>query len=52
VPFLLIILIHEIPKEFLQPMKTNILAPVDGKVVVRVYEGEYYKDKRAHIHVT
>jgi phosphatidylserine decarboxylase len=36
--------------------ENQILAPVDGKVVVieEVYEGEYYKDKRAdlYIHVT
>jgi hypothetical protein len=35
--------------------ENQILAPVDGKVVViEVYEGEYYKDKRLqiYIHVT
>jgi hypothetical protein len=37
------------PKRIFTTNENQILAPVDGKVVVIVYEGEYYKDKRAQI---
>jgi phosphatidylserine decarboxylase len=49
------------PKRIFTTNENQILAPVDGKVVVieEVYEGEYYKDKRLisifmspNVHVT
>jgi phosphatidylserine decarboxylase len=59
VPFLILVIILQFfrnPKRIFTTNENQILAPVDGKVVVieEVYEGEYYKDKRAdlYIHVT
>jgi phosphatidylserine decarboxylase len=41
------------PKKDFTTNENQILAPVDGKVVVieEVYEGEYYKDKRLQISI-
>jgi phosphatidylserine decarboxylase len=41
------------PKRIFTTNENQILAPVDGKVVVieEVYEGEYYKDKRLQISI-
>jgi phosphatidylserine decarboxylase len=43
----------ENPKRIFITNENQILAPVDGKVVVieEVYEGEYYKDKRLQISI-
>lgn len=41
------------PKRPVDPTDYNIIAPVDGKVVVieEVYEGEYFKDKRLQVSI-
>jgi phosphatidylserine decarboxylase len=41
------------PKRFVQVNDQQIIAPVDGKVVVieEVYEGEYFKDKRLQVSI-
>ncbi|WP_281234313.1 phosphatidylserine decarboxylase family protein [Flavobacterium gelatinilyticum] len=41
------------PKRIAVRNSSNILAPVDGKVVVieEVYEGEYFKDKRLQVSI-
>jgi phosphatidylserine decarboxylase len=54
--FLILIIILQFfrnPKRTVSINENQILAPVDGKVVVieEVYEGEYYKDKRLQISI-
>ena len=54
--FLLLIIILQFfrnPKRTVIVNESQILAPVDGKVVVieEVYEGEYFKDKRLQISI-
>jgi phosphatidylserine decarboxylase len=41
------------PKRVVQLVENNIIAPVDGKVVVieEVYEAEYFKDKRIQVSI-
>jgi phosphatidylserine decarboxylase len=41
------------PRRFVSATDHNIIAPVDGKVVVieEVYEGEYFKDKRLQVSI-
>jgi phosphatidylserine decarboxylase len=56
VAFLILIIILQFfrnPKITVVVDENQILAPVDGKVVVieEVYEGEYYKDKRLQISI-
>jgi phosphatidylserine decarboxylase len=54
--FLILVIILQFfrnPKRIFTTNENQILAPVDGKVVVieEVYEGEYYKDKRLQISI-
>jgi len=54
--FLILIIILQFfrnPKRSVIRNENQILAPVDGKVVVieEVYEGEYYKDKRLQVSI-
>ena len=53
--FILIIILQFFrnPKRTVALDETQILAPVDGKVVVieEVYEGEYFKDKRLQVSI-
>ncbi|MFL9831061.1 phosphatidylserine decarboxylase family protein [Flavobacterium sp. ARAG 55.4] len=53
--FILVIILQFFrnPKRAVDINETQILAPVDGKVVVieEVYEGEYFKDKRLQVSI-
>ena len=54
--FLILLIILQFfrnPKRSVMLNDSQILAPVDGKVVVieEVYEGEYYKDKRLQVSI-
>lgn len=54
--FVLLIIILQFfrnPKRSVFPNENQILAPVDGKVVVieEVYEGEFFKDKRIQVSI-
>jgi len=51
--FLLILQFFRNPKRLIQMNNVEILAPVDGKVVVieEVFEKEYFKDKRLQISI-
>lgn len=53
--FILVIILQFFrnPKRTVTLNETQILAPVDGKVVVieEVYEGEYFKDKRLQVSI-
>ena len=53
--FILVIILQFFrnPKRTITLNETQILAPVDGKVVVieEVYEGEYFKDKRLQVSI-
>jgi len=54
VAFLILILqFFRNPKRYVQAEDHNIIAPVDGKVVVieEVYEAEYFKDKRLQVSI-
>jgi phosphatidylserine decarboxylase len=56
ITFLLLIIILQFfrnPKRTVVLDKNNVLAPVDGKVVVieEVYEGEFFKDKRIQVSI-
>jgi len=51
--FLLILQFFRNPKRLVQMNNVQILAPVDGKVVVieEVFENEYFKDKRIQVSI-
>ncbi len=51
--FLLILQFFRNPKRIIQPNDSNIVAPVDGKVVVieEVFEKEYFKEKRLQVSI-
>ena len=51
--FLLILQFFRNPKRLIQMNNVDILAPVDGKVVVieEVFEKEYFKDKRLQVSI-
>ncbi len=51
--FMLIVYFFRFPERFAKTKPTEVIAPVDGKVVVieEVFEPEYFKDKRLQISI-